>query len=161
MGGVEQGASAQQGAVPVSIRLAVESDLSWLLEMYTALDMVPEPRLDADKALERFRLMCGYPNYRVYVCEQAGVAVGTFSLLLVHGLAHGGRPHGIVEDVVVAQGLRGSGLGRTMMDFAMARCAEAGCYKMGLSSHLRRGDAHRFYEGLGFDRHGYSYLITF
>lgn len=153
--------SVQQSGVALSIRLAGESDLSWLLDMYTALDMVPEAQLDADKALERFRLMCSYPNYKVYVCEQAGVAVGTFSLLLVDGLAHGGRPHGIVEDVVVTAGLRGSGLGRTMMDFAMARCAEAGCYKMGLSSHLRRDDAHRFYEGLGFNRHGYSFLITF
>lgn len=158
---MEKDTSAQQGAFSLSIRPAVESDLSWLLDMYAELDMVPEARLDADKALERFRLMCSYPNYRVYVCEQAGVAVGTFSLLLVDGLAHGGRPHGIVEDVVVTQGLRGTGLGRTMMRYAMARCAEAGCYKMGLSSHLRRDQAHRFYEGLGFDRHGYSYLITF
>jgi GNAT superfamily N-acetyltransferase len=160
MNGMEEDNPAQQGGVSVLIRLAVESDLSWLLDMYAALDLVPEPRLDADTAIERFRRMCSYPDYRVYVCEQAGVAVGTFSLLLVDGLAHGGRPHGIVEDVVVTQGLRGCGLGRTMMQFAMARCAEAGCYKMGLSSHLRREDAHRFYEGLGFDRHGYSYLIA-
>ena len=35
----------------------------------------------------------------------------------------------------------------------------AGCYKMALSSNLKREAAHRFYDSLGFGRHGYSFLI--
>ena len=35
-----------------------------------------------------------------------------------------------------------------------------GCYKLVLSSHLQRHEAHGFYEGLGFRKHGFSFLIT-
>jgi GNAT superfamily N-acetyltransferase len=46
-----------------------------------------------------------------------------------------------------------------MMRFAMDRCAEAGCYKLALSSNVRREDAHRFYERLGFVQHGLSFSV--
>jgi len=38
---------------------------------------------------------------------------------------------------------------------------EKGCYKLTLSSNLRREAAHAFYESLGFTKHGYSFLIEF
>jgi GNAT superfamily N-acetyltransferase len=46
-----------------------------------------------------------------------------------------------------------------MMEHALAECRAAGCYKMTLSSGLPRAGAHRFYDSLGFERHGYSYLM--
>ncbi|MCP4230637.1 MAG: GNAT family N-acetyltransferase, partial [bacterium] len=46
-----------------------------------------------------------------------------------------------------------------MMDFALQRAQEAGCYKLALSTNVKRDEAHRFYENLGYKRHGYSYLI--
>jgi len=46
-----------------------------------------------------------------------------------------------------------------IMQVAMAQCRAAGCRKLRLSTNLRRKDAHAFYEALGFQKHGYSYLI--
>jgi GNAT superfamily N-acetyltransferase len=74
-------------------------------------------------------------------------------------LGHGGAPEGVVENVVVEGSRRGRGIGRAMMRFAMDRCADAGCYKMVLSSNLRREAAHRFYEDLGFTLHGLSFSV--
>jgi GNAT superfamily N-acetyltransferase len=85
--------------------------------------------------------------------------VGTFALLVLDNLAHGLTPAGLVESVVVAEGRRGQGIGAAMMRFAMDRCAEAGCYKLALSSNVRRVDAHRFYERLGFVQHGLSFSV--
>ena len=34
-----------------------------------------------------------------------------------------------------------------------------GCYKLALSSNRRRERAHAFYESLGFERHGVSFVI--
>jgi GNAT superfamily N-acetyltransferase len=76
-------------------------------------------------------------------------------------LAHLGAPSAIVEDVVVSPAQRGEGIGKQMMQHAMQRCKQAGCYKMMLSSNLAREQAHRFYEDLGFERHGYSFRIDF
>ena len=42
-------------------------------------------------------------------------------------------------------------------DFARGRGREQGCYKLALSSGMPREAAHRFYESLGFRRHGYSF----
>lgn len=145
----------------LSIRRAIDEDIEWLLEMYTSLDFSPEPSMPLADARARFRRIDESVGYRVYVAECDGVRVGTFALILIDGLAHGGRPHALVEDVVVAPGHRGRGVGQSMMRFAMDRCAEAKCYKLALSSHLRREKAHQFYEVLGFERHGYSFMVTF
>jgi GNAT superfamily N-acetyltransferase len=45
------------------------------------------------------------------------------------------------------------------MEHARQQCRAAGCYKMALSSNLNRESAHRFYDALGFERHGYSFVI--
>jgi GNAT superfamily N-acetyltransferase len=75
-------------------------------------------------------------------------------------LAHLGTPSAIVEDVVVDASCRGRGIGRAMMHDAMCVAREKGCYKLVLNSNLRRLDAHRFYEGLGFERHGVSFQVA-
>ena len=46
-----------------------------------------------------------------------------------------------------------------MMQHAREECRSAGCYKLTLSSGLPREGAHRFYDSLGFERHGYSFLM--
>ena len=46
-----------------------------------------------------------------------------------------------------------------MMQVAMEQCRAAGCYKLSLSTNLRRKEAHAFYESLGFQKHDYSYSV--
>ena len=45
------------------------------------------------------------------------------------------------------------------MNFAMDRCKEKGCYKIALSSQFKREAAHKFYESLGFEKMGYSFVV--
>jgi GNAT superfamily N-acetyltransferase len=45
------------------------------------------------------------------------------------------------------------------MESALNYAKEKGCYKMSLSSNLRREKAHQFYESLGFKKHGFSFLM--
>jgi GNAT superfamily N-acetyltransferase len=60
---------------------------------------------------------------------------------------------------VVAPAFQRHGIGKAMMQFAVDRCREEGCYKLMLSSNAKREDAHAFYESLGFVRHGFSFRI--
>jgi GNAT superfamily N-acetyltransferase len=64
-----------------------------------------------------------------------------------------------VEDVAVAPARQGQGIGKAMMAHALEQSRKAGCYKLALSSNLVRTAAHQFYESLGFERHGYSYVV--
>ncbi len=75
-------------------------------------------------------------------------------------LAHLGAPSGVVEDVVVRAAERGRGVGKTMLQHAMAECRREGCYKLAVSANRKRTAAHGFYESLGFERHGYSFVVS-
>ena len=141
------------------IRKASLQELGAILALYAEPDVDDGNVLDVSGAECIYERMQRYPNYATYVAVLEGEVVGTFSLLIMDNLAHVGAPSGVVEDVVVHSRWRGQGVGRRMMRFAMGRCREAGCYKLALSSNRKRADAHRFYESLGFVRHGYSFVV--
>ena len=143
----------------LAIRPAGLSDLAQLLSLYKQLDIEPKPEMPIEQARERFLDLATNSGHRIYVAEFERKVVGTFALIFVGGIPHGARDSCIVEDVVVAPELQGTGIGRRMMRFAMQRCAAGNCYKLVLSSHVNRSGAHQFYESLGFRKHGHSYLI--
>ena len=51
---------------------------------------------------------------------------------------------------------QGRGIGKEMMQFAVDRFRETGCYKLALTSGVKTNVARGFYESLGFKKHGYS-----
>lgn len=138
---------------------ATDADLSSILALHKQLDLDGEEFLSVEQARPILRKFESYPDYRLYVATINNEVVGTFTLLIMDNLAHMGASSGIVEDVVVEEGLRGKGIGKVMMQFAMDLCREKGCYKVMLSSNMRREAAHRFYQDLGFRKHGYSFVI--
>lgn len=143
----------------LAIRSAGQADVASLLALYKLLDIELRPEPPIEQARARFAELVSTPGHEIYVAEVGQRLVGTFAMIFVGGLPHGGRDSCIVEDVVVSADMQGFGVGKEMMRFAMARCASFDCYKLALSSHVDRQAAHRFYEGLGFRRHGYSFLI--
>jgi GNAT superfamily N-acetyltransferase len=143
-----------------AIRPAEKADLLEVLRLYAQPEMDDGSVLSIFEAEAIFERMQRYPNYRLYVAtNNNGQIVGTFALLIMDNLAHLGSPSGIVEDVVVDPACQGQGIGKAMMQYAERACKEAGCYKMMLSSNLKRTEAHAFYDALGFERHGFSFLV--
>lgn len=140
---------------------ATETDLVSILELYAQQEMDNNKILSVDESLKVFKKMESYPNYSIYVAWIENTIVGTFALLIMDNLAHMGTPSGIVEDVAVSPGYQGQGIGKAMMNFAMKLCQEAGCYKLVLSSNIKRKKAHSFYEELGFKQHGISFIVDF
>jgi GNAT superfamily N-acetyltransferase len=143
----------------LAIREATRADLPAVLALYAQPgfddgDVLSLP--EAEAMLDRFK---AYPDYALYVAEEAGAIVGTFAILVMDNLGHRGAPSAIVEDVVVALDRQGRGLGTRMMEAAIGMARARGCYKLALSSNMKRTAAHAFYEGLGFERHGYSFRV--
>ena len=143
----------------IKIRQAEEDDLLQVLDLYAQPDMDDGKTLSLEEAKKLFNKIEQYPEYKIFVAIYEKKIIGAFSLLIMDNLVHGGVPSGIVEAVVVDPKYHGVGIGKKMMRFAMERCREFGCYKLVLSANVRRNKAHRFYESLGFERHGYSFLI--
>jgi GNAT superfamily N-acetyltransferase len=143
----------------LQIRAAVEADLPEILRLYAQPGMNDGRVLSLEAATEILRGMARYPRYQVYVAVSGGAVVGTFELLVMDNLGGRGLPSAVVEDVCVDEAVQGRGIGRAMMEFAMKVAAGCGCYKLMLSSNLRREEAHAFYRSLGFEQHGLSFRV--
>jgi GNAT superfamily N-acetyltransferase len=144
----------------VIIREATAEDLRGVLALYAQPELDGGEVLSLEEAESVFDVMHAYPHYRLYVAERQGRLVGTFTLLIKRNLSHLGAASAVIESVAVDPDEQGQGVGRAMMVFARELCRKAGCYKMALSSNLRRERAHAFYDGLGFERHGYSFHVS-
>lgn len=143
----------------LAIRPGAIEDLPQVLAIYNDSGLEHEAILTLSDVEQWFTKIQQYPRYTLWVACLAERIVGTFSLLIMDNLVHHGSPSGIVEAVGVASALQGQGIGRQMMDVAMDQCRSAGCYKLTISTNLRRKAAHTFYESLGFTKHGYSYRV--
>ncbi|MEW5964401.1 MAG: GNAT family N-acetyltransferase [Pseudomonadota bacterium] len=144
----------------VNFREATESDLPAVLALIGQPDMDHGEVLSLAPARDIFLRMKHYPDYHIHVAERDGAVVGTFALLIMDNLGHMGAPSAIVEQVLVAPVAQGCGVGAAMMRHAMQLAAERGCYKLVLSSNLKRERAHAFYDRLGFERHGISFRVA-
>jgi GNAT superfamily N-acetyltransferase len=143
----------------VFIRQAQSSDVAAVLALYAQIDFNNDAVLSEASAQTIFAEFSRYPSYRLFVAMDADKVVGSYALLVMHNLAHGGMPSAVVEDVVVASAEQGRGIGRQMMVHAKEQAKAAACYKLALSSNRARLAAHAFYESLGFDQHGLSFVI--
>ncbi len=143
----------------VQIREAAGADLPAVTALLAELYLPGRPAITLDRVREIHDRLRKYPDYRVYVACEGGSVVGLYALLVMDNFARQGTPSAIVEDVVVATAHRRRGVGRAMMADALRRAKAAGCYKLALTSNANREDAHRFYESLGFRRHGFSFSV--
>ena len=141
------------------IRQADAADLPAVLALYAQLDFNNGKVLSEQAAQQIFAEFARYPSYRLFVATEGSVVLGSYALLVMHNLAHGGTPSAVVEDVVVASDHQGRGIGRQLMSHAKDQARAAACYKLALSSNRQRCAAHAFYESLGFDQHGLSFVI--
>ena len=147
------------------VRVATEADLPRVVELLAQLS-IDEPRDVPGSPLpevypEAFRRMQADEEQRLLVLEADGRIVGSLVLLIVPNLTHEGRPYATVENLIVDESERGAGRGRLLMEYVIDAAKRAGCYKMALTSHGSRTDAHRFYESLGFQSTHEAYRIEF
>jgi ribosomal protein S18 acetylase RimI-like enzyme len=144
----------------VSIRAATEQDVPSVINLYRAAQIDGESGFTAEEARAHFVFLERYPYFRVFVALVGKAIAGTYELVILDNMAKRGRRSGVVEDVAVHPDYQGQGVGRAMMQHALEQCRQADCYKLTLSSQLKREGAHLFYDSLGFARHGYSFQIA-
>ena len=142
----------------VLIREATTGDLPAILELY-AQPSFNGAALTLSDAEEIFRTIASYPDYRIFVAESEGAIIGTYCLLVMDNIAAEGRKSAIIESVVMSAAHQGSGFGKVMMNHAVENAEKFGAYKVALFTGSPNDYVHRFYEGLGFERHGISYRL--
>ncbi|MDR3589517.1 MAG: GNAT family N-acetyltransferase [Negativicutes bacterium] len=134
------------------IRKAGDPDAAAIFALYHELDGAykeqAKPGTQQEKTL--WQAVAADEHQTVLVAEQGGNIIGTLTLLIVPNLAHHGKPWAAVENVVVAGGFRGLGIGKALLTEAARLARELSCYKLVLSTNLVRHEAHEFYRRLGW-----------
>lgn len=146
----------------VSFRLATAEDLPAVLDLLVAAGIDEREDLELEGALAVWPLMQARGAELLLMEQGSGAGrqlLGTLTLYILPLLAHRQASEALVEDVAIAPQAQGQGLGRRLIHEAMRRASAAGCYKLALSSNQRRVQAHAFYERLGFERHGFSFVV--
>jgi len=143
------------GAMPnTSARRAHADDLPAILDLL-ADDVLgrerenigPPPHPDY---LDAFQAISDDPNQFLAVFEVDGEIAGCLQLSFIPSLSRQGAWRGQIESVRISSGMRGAGLGREMITWAVDMCRERGCRLVQLASDKTRREAAEFYRSLGF-----------
>ncbi|HMI93947.1 MAG TPA: GNAT family N-acetyltransferase [Polyangiales bacterium] len=136
---------------PWRVRDLQADDLEPLLRLYQQLHSA-DPPLPRERALELWQAILGDPA-QIYLGGFAGdELVSACCAAIVPNLTRAGRPYAVIENVITAADYRRKGLGREVLEALIVRCWQRDCYKIMLMSGSVRGEAHSFYEAIGFDR---------
>ena len=148
------------------IRLAEERDVPRIVELYRELTI-------SDSAVEHSRnpSLADYQlifaeiradrRQKLFVAELQGEPVGTIVLLVVPNLSHNGTPWAFLENLIVTEKHRGKGLGRMLLEHAVERARQSGCHMVELCSDVRRKEAHKLYNSMGFEAQAHCFRLYF
>ena len=119
----------------MEIRELNEGDLDSLIKLYEQLDgSNGDFTIEAARAIWKSEIE-GNKNIKYFGAVEGGKVISTCFCLIIPNL----KDH------------RGQGLGKKIMERAIAFARERDCYKVILESASFRKEAHQFYKNLGFD----------
>lgn len=86
------------------------------------------------------------------MAERDGAILASSTLVFIPNLTCGGKPYGLIENVVTHADDRRRGLGHQVLHFATKQAWDLGCYKVMLLTGADRPDNHAFYAAAGFEQ---------
>ncbi|MER7621286.1 GNAT family N-acetyltransferase [Streptomyces sp. NPDC126503] len=136
------------------LRPATRAELPEVLALLAGEETVVDPAsVVVTEAYERaFAAITADPRNELLVLVDGGPVLGCLQATYIPGLGKGGAERALFEAVRIRADRRGGGLGRDLMERAVARARGRGCALVQLTSDKRREAAHRFYASLGFAR---------
>ena len=140
-------------ACKIDVRAARESDVPGmvsLLALLFAQEVEFEPDLEVQ--MRGLRTILDDPAVgQLLVADDGQRILGMVNLLYTYSTALGARV-ALLEDMVVAEEARGSGLGKRLLEAAVAHCGKAGCKRITLLTDGDNARAHAFYQHSKFIR---------
>ena len=127
-----------------TLRALVPSDAAQALILYNELTVGP-PQNDA----AAFEAVLAHPGTTVYGAFVGQDLAAMVTLHLLPNVLWNARPYALIENVVTRQEFQRRGLGRRVMEHAVAAAWAADAYKVMLMTGQKRG-AKGFYEAVGF-----------
>jgi GNAT superfamily N-acetyltransferase len=135
-------------------RTATEADLPAILLLLLDDDLGRKREIGGESVPSvyraAFRAMARQDGNQVVVAMADGMVIGCMQVTIIHRLSRQGASRAQIEAVRVDRKRRGQGVGQAMIRHAIELARTAGCGLVQLTTDVRRADARRFYERLGF-----------
>lgn len=132
------------------IRKAALEDFDSLCRLYQQLH--PEDPTTANAAdLRVFQQILESSILHLFVAsiEDQDLVASTY-LNIIPNMTRGASPYAVIENVITREDLRGSGIGRIMMQHTLQFAWDQGCYKAMLQTGSKQESTHGFYRACGF-----------
>ena len=140
------------------IRLSKPTDVEALLALYTELSPGDElPSLQ--DAVARLHDLGRYPGSGVLVGIAGDEIVTSCTLIVIPNLTRGGRPYGLIENVITHSAWRRRGFGKCILRRAVEIAWESDCYKVMLMTGSKTPATLAFYEAAGFSQNKTGFQV--
>ena len=137
------------------IRAARESDLPLIVGLLANDPLGSQrERLEdplPESYLRAFEAIAADPNHALIVASLGGSVIGVLQLTFIPHMTYQGGWRAQIEGVRVIETSRSTGVGRALIEWAIARARDRGCHVVQLTTDTRRPEALEFYQRLGFD----------
>jgi ribosomal protein S18 acetylase RimI-like enzyme len=105
----------------------------------------------------RLKSILSNPTYKTFVAIMDGSVRGMIGTVTYPSYEHN-DPGGRILALVTSSATRRLGIGRALIAAAEKDFVQRGIKRVALNTQLSREDAHKFYESLGYERHGWRFV---
>lgn len=106
---------------------------------------------DAPPSPEAVQAVFAHPGLRHFGLFRGAQLIASCNLAVIPNLTRGGRPYGVIENVVTHADHRGQGHGQGVIRHAIAQAWAMNAYKVVLTTSRQDPAVWAFYERCGFD----------
>ena len=131
---------------PFLVRRASAEDTGAIEALYRELVDDPQIRLLPAQVAS----LAGTTNSLLLVAEANRQICATALLTICPDVMYGTQPFGVLENVVVAESMRGQGIGQQLLEEIERMAVAHDCTKLMLLSSVYRAPAHAFFRRCGF-----------
>ena len=136
----------------VRIVPAAETDLPSIKTLLAELmeAMTSAEGFDVDQSIENCRKLMHDPAHHMLVARYNEHILGFVNFTTRKTIMHP-APSGLIDELVVSESSRGSGIGKQLITAVIDKCRELGCCEVEVSTEKSNARARRFYKSCGFD----------
>ena len=137
----------------LTIRAAEISDAAALAQLMCELGY-ETTKSEMQRRMERIAVD---ERYRTFVAMRDGKVCGMIGTVTNPSYEHN-DPSGRILALATLSTVRRRGIGRALIATAEKDFVQRGIRRVALNTQLTRGDAHKFYESLGYERNGWRFV---
>ena len=134
------------------IREIKRNEMNKLLQLYTHLHKKDAPLPEKSKLISIWEEISTNPRLHYFVLDLDDEIVSSCTLSIIPNLTRGGRPYGLIENVVTHNEYRRRGYGTSILHHALNVAWDQNCYKVLLLTGSKDPAIHLFYEKSGFQK---------